>query len=83
MGKTRARSVAVVCGLASAVGLSRSAENDFSEKQYDLLPALMRRMERLEARMKLIDEEQRGTFDLSKMYIKPEQPPKSDLDDLL
>jgi hypothetical protein len=65
------------------LGYPEVPKTDFSEKQYDMLPALMRRMERLESRMKLIDEEQRGTFDLSKLYVKPEKPPKSDLDDLL
>jgi hypothetical protein len=65
------------------LGYPEVPQTDFSEKQPDLLPALMRRMERLEARMKMLDEEQRGTFDLSKLYAKPDQPPKSDLDDLL
>jgi hypothetical protein len=65
------------------LGYPQVPKTDFSEKQVDLLPALMRRMERLEARMKLIDEEQRGTFDLSKLYVKPEKPPQSDLDELL
>lgn len=65
------------------LGYPEVPKTDFSDKQPDLLPALMRRMERLEARMKLIDEEQRGIFDLTKLYAKPEQPPKSDLDDLL
>lgn len=65
------------------LGYPEVPRTDFSEKQPDLLPALMRRMERLEARVKMLDEEQRGTFDLTKLYAKPEQPPKSDLDDLL
>lgn len=33
-----------------------------------LLPQVMRRMERLETRMKLLEEDQRGGFDLSKFY---------------
>ncbi len=65
------------------LGYPEVPKTDFSEKQIDLLPALMRRMERLEARIKILDEEQRGTFDLSKLYVKPDQPPKSDLDELL
>jgi hypothetical protein len=65
------------------LGYPEVPKTDFSEKQTDLLPALMRRMERLEARLKMIDEEQRGIFDLTKLYAKPDQPPKSDLDELL
>jgi len=65
------------------LGYPEVPKTDFSDKQLDLLPALMRRMERLESRLKMIDEEQRGIFDLTKLYAKPEQPPKSDLDELL
>lgn len=65
------------------LGYPEVPKTDFSEKKPDLLPALLRRMERLEARVKMLDEEQRGTFDLTKLYAKPEQPPKSDLDELL
>lgn len=38
----------------------------------EMLPALARRMERLEARMKLLEEEQKGGIDLARFY----QPPK-------
>jgi hypothetical protein len=38
----------------------------------EIIPALSRRMERLEARMKLMEEEQRGGIDLARFY----QPPK-------
>jgi hypothetical protein len=40
-----------------------------------LLPTLLRRMERLETRIKLLEEEQRGGIDLTKFYAKPTQPP--------
>lgn len=36
-----------------------------------LLPQLARRMEQLEKRIKFLEEEQRGGFDLSKFYEKP------------
>lgn len=38
----------------------------------EIIPALARRMERLEARLKLVEEEQRGGIDLTQFY----QPPK-------
>ncbi|QDS95386.1 hypothetical protein FF011L_41820 [Roseimaritima multifibrata] len=37
----------------------------------ELLPQMMRRMERLEARLKLLEEEARGGIDLSKFYVPP------------
>lgn len=37
-----------------------------------LLPQLARRMEQLETRLKLIEEEQRGGFDLTQYYERPE-----------
>jgi len=40
-----------------------------------LLPQLARRMEQLESRLKLVEEEQRGGLDLTKFYQQPEQGP--------
>ena len=43
------------------------------------LTALTRRMERLEVRMKIMEDENReGSFDLTKFYRKPETPPPPD-----
>ena len=43
-----------------------------------LIPQLMRRVERLETRLKMMEEEQRsGAIDLTKFYQKP--PPSADL----
>ncbi len=39
----------------------------------EILPQLIRRLDRLEARLKLVEEEQKGGIDLSKFY-KPPQP---------
>jgi hypothetical protein len=39
-----------------------------------LIPTLLRRAERLEARLKLLEEEQKGAIDLTKLYKKPSQP---------
>jgi hypothetical protein len=38
------------------------------------LPQIARRLEQLEMRLKLLEEEQRGGIDLTKFYVKPEQP---------
>ncbi|MEQ8836934.1 MAG: hypothetical protein RID07_09030, partial [Lacipirellulaceae bacterium] len=46
----------------------RPAELDPEER---LLPTLARRVEQLEARLKLVEEEQRGGIDLEKFYAKP------------
>lgn len=43
----------------------------------EMIPALMRRMERLETRLKLMEEEQKGGIDITKFYNKA-QPPESD-----
>jgi hypothetical protein len=41
-----------------------------------LIPQLLRRMERLETRMKLLEEEQRkGAIDLDRFYQNPSRPP--------
>ncbi len=42
------------------------------------IPAMARRMEQLEKRVKLLEEEQRGGFDLSKFYEKPPAAPEFD-----
>ena len=42
-----------------------------------ILPQLMRRVERMESRLKLLEEEQKGGIDLSKFY----NPPKLSADE--
>ena len=41
------------------------------DEAVELLPALARRIERLETRLKLVEEEQRGGIDLSQFYTPP------------
>lgn len=41
------------------------------EQDRDTIPAMLRRIERLESRIKLMEQEQRQEFDLSKFYEKP------------
>jgi hypothetical protein len=38
------------------------------DRTIEIIPSLVRRMERLEARLKLVEEEQRGGIDLTKFY---------------
>jgi hypothetical protein len=40
----------------------------------EILPQLVRRLERLELKLKLIDEEQRGGIDITKFYGTPDHP---------
>ncbi len=42
-----------------------------AEKEQHLLPQLARRLEQLEMRLKILEEEQRGGLDLTKFYEKP------------
>jgi hypothetical protein len=44
----------------------------------EVIPQLMRRMERLESRIKLMEEERRASLDITKFYKKPEDYPKLD-----
>jgi hypothetical protein len=49
----------------------RTAQADSEER---LLPAMARRVEQLEARLKLVEEEQRGGIDLSQFYVSEDDP---------
>lgn len=45
------------------------------DPEESLLPQLARRVEQMEKRLKLLEEEQRGGFDLSQFYEKPSSAP--------
>ncbi|HKD37608.1 MAG TPA: hypothetical protein VKB78_12440 [Pirellulales bacterium] len=45
------------------------------DKSPELIPALLRRVERLETRLKLLEEEQKGGIDLSKFYASDVKRP--------
>ena len=54
-----------------------------ADKEQALLPQLARRLEQLEMRLKIIEEEQRGGLDLTKFYEQPRErrttrPPVTD-----
>jgi hypothetical protein len=46
-----------------------------ADKEQALLPQLARRLEQLELRLKLIEEDRRGEVDLSQFYARPSEPP--------
>jgi hypothetical protein len=52
-----------------------------TDTQQALLPQLARRLEQMEMRLKLVEEEQRGGIDLTKFYARPEgiEPHDSDM----
>ena len=45
------------------------------DRTQEQIPQLLRRMERLELRIKLLEEEQKTGLDISKFYERPDQPP--------
>jgi hypothetical protein len=47
---------------------------ELRDRSPDILPALARRMERLEARLKLMEEEQKGGIDITKFYAQAPKP---------
>ncbi len=51
-----------------------------ADENKDVIPQLMRRMERLESRIKLMEEERRAGIDITKFYADPNEsgPPGSD-----
>ena len=49
-----------------------------ADESVDLIPQLMRRMERLEARIRLFEEEQKGGIDITRFYASPpEEDPEN------
>jgi hypothetical protein len=45
-----------------------------ADAEQALLPQIARRLEQLETRMKLVEDEQRGGIDLTKFYERPDFP---------
>jgi hypothetical protein len=50
-----------------------------ADESVNVLPTLLRRVERLETRLKLIEDEQRGGIDITKFYKGPDTVPPVDL----
>jgi hypothetical protein len=62
------------------LGYPTVPKRELFDNTLELIPQLQRRMERLEARLKFMEEEQRQGIDITKFYGKV-QPPVVDLDD--
>ena len=52
------------------------------DRNQDLIPLIMRRIERLEARIKLIDQEQRASVDITRFYERNKDKPDFQLPEL-
>lgn len=59
-------------GMQRHLGYPRVPRPLPTDENRDLIPQLMRRVERLESRIKLMEEERRAGLDLTKFYEKPE-----------
>jgi hypothetical protein len=62
--------------LQRQLGYPKVPRPKLEEKSPMQLPQLARRLEQLEMRIKLVEEEQRGGIDLTKFYVKPDEPSK-------
>jgi hypothetical protein len=49
-----------------------------ADESKSVVPALQRRMDRVEQRLKLLEEEGKGGIDLSKFFARPDRPPTDD-----
>jgi hypothetical protein len=49
-----------------------------ADKEQALLPQLARRLEQMEMRLKILEEEQRGGLDITKFYGRPAADPELD-----
>lgn len=54
---------------------------DSGDGKVDPVPQLLRRLEQLEKKVQLLEDDNRGGFDLTKFYAKPGQPPEPTLPD--
>ena len=61
------------------LGYPKVPRPQVAKQNPDIIPQLARRIERLELRIKMMEEEQRGGLDLTKFYEKP--PPNPNLPD--
>jgi len=51
-----------------------------ADPEENLLPTVARRVEQLEARLKLVEEEQRGGIDLKRFYVSEDDVPEGNLE---
>lgn len=58
------------------LGYPKVPQSEKPEENQDLLPQLARRLERMEKRLRLVEEEQRGGIDLTQFYEPPPEEPQ-------
>ena len=68
----RIRSI-LFASLHRQLGYPEVPRPQIADTEQALLPQLARRMEQLETRLKLVEEEQRGGIDLTKFYERPDR----------
>jgi hypothetical protein len=61
--------------LARQLGYPEVPRPEVADPDQVLVPLLARRIEQMEARIKLLEDEQRGGLDLTKFYARPDRPP--------
>lgn len=64
------------------LGYPTAPRAEVRNQSIEMIPQMHRRIERLELRIKLMEEEQRQGIDITKFYTNSTKPPAFDLDDL-
>jgi hypothetical protein len=64
--------------LQRQLGYPRVPRMKLADKEQALLPQLARRLEQMEMRLKILEEEQRGGLDITKFYGRPAADPELD-----
>ena len=71
MANRRKDPLLLFAALHRQLGYPAIPKLDPIDRSPEILPALMRQIERLETRLKLVEEEQSGGIDLTKFYSGP------------
>jgi hypothetical protein len=75
MGNRRKEPLFLFAAMQRHLGYPTVPRPEPVDETEDLVPQLMRRMERLELRIKLMEEERRTGIDITKFYKKENLPP--------
>ena len=78
MGNRRKEPLFLFGALQRHLGYPAVPRPKRKEQNKDAIPQLMRRVERLESRVKLMEEERRASLDITKFYKKPDDLPPLD-----
>lgn len=75
MGNRRKEPLFLFAAMQRHLGYPAVPRPTPKDESIDLIPQLMRRVERLESRIKLMEEERRAGIDLTRFYSKEDTPP--------